>query len=293
MLRPLTTTDGVSKISGLGLAWGWIGGIAAVIAIAPVVNGQLLFHTPNKMNALLPSAIAFGILTAISLFLMRKLEGQHSTLLPTSDRSLFSTLTDLKTLPVLSAFILAFFLYSDAILTLENNVTIFMEQVFGIGDDIKAILFVLFLLFGAISAGTEWKLTSAAKSLRTLRKCMWGWMLALATAALAPNNWTFYIIFLIMGVLYGILYNSSRVLFFQLIPKERIAEYFGLYASFERFASIIGPLIWSLPLLFRPQEDALGYRMAVASLILPIIVSICLLQFAYKKLDIGLKSTAS
>ncbi|HEU6448897.1 MAG TPA: MFS transporter [Verrucomicrobiae bacterium] len=288
LLNPLAKAGEVSKVSGVGLAWGWIGGIVAVIAIDPVVKGHLFFHTANRMNALLPSAIAFGILTALSLYLMRTLEKPNVVLSPQAHRSIFALYRDLKAFPILLAFIAAFFLYSDAILTLENNVTIFMEKVFGIDDDAKAMAFVVFLLLGAVAAGTEWGLSTPQKSLKALRCCMWGWVIALAVACFAPGSWTFYAVFLVMGILYGILYNSSRVLFFQLIPKEKIAEYFGLYASFERFASIIGPLLWSIPLVFRPQEDAISYRAAIGMLILPVVVSIYLLYIVRKKLDNGM-----
>jgi len=286
LLNPLSSSGSISKTSGIGLAWGWIGGVVAVIAVDPMVKGQFIFHHADRINAILPSTIAFGALTAISLFLMRKLERLEATQPATRSLSLVGLIRDVKSYPVLFSFLLAYFLYSDAILTIENNVTIFMEKVFSMTDDAKAIAFVAFLLLAAIAAGIQWRLLNAERSLRSLQRCMVGWLIALPVACIVPSRfaWGFYISFLVMGILYGVLFNASRVLFFQLIPKEKIAEYFGIYASFERFASIIGPLLWSMPLILRKEEDALSYRFALGMMIVPILLSMWLLHRARRSL---------
>ncbi|MBI5818669.1 MAG: MFS transporter [Verrucomicrobia bacterium] len=285
LLKPLSTAAELSKVSGIGLAWGWIGGIVAVIAIDPVVKGHLFFHTANRMNAILPSTLAFGALTALSLFMIRDLEGRGSHAVNIGKRTVVGLLRELRHYPVLFAFMMAFFLYSDAILTISNNITIFMEKVFVMSDERKAAAFLAFLLVSAVAAAVEKRLTDPSRSFRVLLHCTVGWLMTIIAATFTTAEWGFHVVFVLMGILYGILFNSSRVLFFQLIPKDKVAEYFGLYCSFERFASIVGPLLWSVPLVLRAHEDSIAYRAALGMMALPIALALCLLALAQKRAD--------
>ena len=48
------------------------------------------------------------------------------------------------------------------------------------------------------------------------------------------------------GLALGATWASDRVLMFQLSPPERLGEFYGLYATVGRFATIVGPLVWAL-----------------------------------------------
>ena len=63
-----------------------------------------------------------------------------------------------------------------------------------------------------------------------------------------------------------------------LSPKERLGEYFGLYSTFQRFASIIGPLLWGMVTLFLVQYPIFKYRLAGLALIALIIVGTLILK---------------
>jgi len=55
----------------------------------------------------------------------------------------------------------------------------------------------------------------------------------------------FYALAVLVGMVQGGSQALSRSLFASMIPRERSAEFFGLFAIFEKFAGIIGPAIFA------------------------------------------------
>lgn len=79
------------------------------------------------------------------------------------------------------------------------------------------------------------------------------------------------------GIAYGALFALSRAFYSDLAPADRQGEFFGVYVLFERFASMIGPLLWSLvaitfsflgPDKYRVSVFSLGILVAISYLIL-------------------------
>jgi UMF1 family MFS transporter len=55
---------------------------------------------------------------------------------------------------------------------------------------------------------------------------------------------------MMVGTVQGGTQALSRSLFASMIPKHKSAEFFGLFAVFERFAGIFGPLVFTLVIAF-------------------------------------------
>jgi UMF1 family MFS transporter len=56
----------------------------------------------------------------------------------------------------------------------------------------------------------------------------------------------FFMLAALVGLVQGGVQALSRSLFATLIPKEKSSEFFGLFAVFEKFAGILGPLLFAL-----------------------------------------------
>jgi UMF1 family MFS transporter len=67
---------------------------------------------------------------------------------------------------------------------------------------------------------------------------------------------------LIAGIGWGGFYTSNRALLIKIAPKENLGEYFGLYSTFEKFASIIGPMVWGIITLILIDNGIIKYRVA-------------------------------
>jgi UMF1 family MFS transporter len=55
----------------------------------------------------------------------------------------------------------------------------------------------------------------------------------------------FYLLALLVGAVQGGSQALSRSLFASMIPRYRSAEFFGFFAVFEKFAGILGPLVFA------------------------------------------------
>ena len=56
----------------------------------------------------------------------------------------------------------------------------------------------------------------------------------------------FYVLAFLVGMVQGGTQALSRSLFASLIPAHKSGEFFGFYSVFEKFASIFGPLLFSI-----------------------------------------------
>jgi MFS transporter, UMF1 family len=262
LLGKVSTPVDFEQVSGRALAWGWAGGIVGIFL-------GLLFSDKvasiGGMAAILPCAIVAGILSSISLYLISKPAGFASQLTPTSTHQtsggLLSDIAGLRYNGAIWVFLLAFFLFSDAILTIQNNSTIYMQVVLGLTDYEKAFQFLLILITSAIGALVSAPLVRVLGLKRGLIFALFGCTVVVEITPLFVVPIQFSIVFGVLGLLNGVVWNISRVLFFRLIPITRRNTYFGFYSTFERFASIIGPVVWSIPVSL-VQQDILRYQLA-------------------------------
>jgi UMF1 family MFS transporter len=284
MLSYVTPLNTLENTSGKGFAWGWIGGILSIIFIIPFVDGRVpLFQPASRIQSILPSTLAYGLLTLVSLRMLRGVPepDKTETRLPLNlaYRSLWSHLRRLPENHLLWSFLLAYFLFSDAILTIENNITIYMEVVHHIRDDVKAYLFLGMLLTAAVGGIISGALGRKFGNRRGLIATLAIWIVLIGAASLTSERIFFGVLFVLMGIPYGAMWNYSRVIFTNLVPKANLGELFGIYSSFERFASVIGPLVWSIPLLLFAGDKIVRYRLALGSMAILVLISLaCILK---------------
>ncbi len=62
------------------------------------------------------------------------------------------------------------------------------------------------------------------------------------------------------GVSLGATWAADRVYMQRISPPRHLGEFYGLYATVSRFATILGPLMWGLlvTVLGLPREVAMG-----------------------------------
>ncbi len=282
MLADISRPDRYARISGKGYAWGWIGGILGIFFIMPFVEGKVPFFQPaGRIQAILPSTIVFGILTAISLHMLRDIRFVPSKTqrepLGALVRGFLRDIRETLRSHNLCYFLLSYLLFSDAVLTLQNNSTIYMEKVLSFSDNMKAYQFLLVLVTGVIGGIASGYIAERFGLKRTLVGVLIGWIVTVSCLGLITNGAVFTVFFGLLGFLNGAVWNVSRVMFMLLIPEQKRGEYFGIYSSYERFASVIGPLVWSAPIVLLPSLGAVRYQVAWLTMVPLLLVSISFL----------------
>src|SRR3989344_1882269 len=142
-------------ISGLGISANYLGQITGLLIALPLSTGSLSFFGSNpRAETLLPSVLIFFILSLPMLILFKE-PGKPKEKLRLASR-FKEMITETKLLFSFSSvglFLLAYFLFNDAILTASNNFPIFIEQVWGVSDIVKTYI-LLGILVTSVIGGT-------------------------------------------------------------------------------------------------------------------------------------------
>ena len=147
-------------------------------------------------------------------------------------------------------FLVGRFFYSDAINTVIGGfLTIFaIEEVGFTRDELEIVLGfgILASVFGGLGGG---RLTERIGPRRALHFALYLWMTAwiFGLAAAAADAKPLGVVLVIMGgFALGTTWSADRTYMATITPPDRYAEFYGLYATVGRFATILGPLLWAL-----------------------------------------------
>lgn len=254
----------MDRVSTAGYALGYVGGgllLAFVLwtIVAPATFGFPSGDGITPDQASLPARLGF-LLTAIwwalfSIPLFRKVkepavtprrpEDQGRSTLAVTALQLRRTLGDLVRFKQAFLLLVAFLIYNDGIGTIIRMAAIYGTEL-GIPRDvlIGSILLVQFVgipcafLFGAL-----------AERVGTKQAIFIGLMVYVGIAVLGYFMRTgrdFVLLAVLVGLVQGGTQALSRSLFAGMIPRQKSGEFFGFFSVFEKFAGILGPLVFYL-----------------------------------------------
>ena len=155
------------------------------------------------------------------------------------------TFKKIRHLKVVFLFLLAYWFYIDGVDTIIRMAVDYGLSIgFQSSNLIVALLIVQFvgfpaaLVFGKL--GERW---SVRKSIYLaiaiyLGVTVWGTMMT--------QKMEFYILAVVIGLVQGGIQALSRSYYSRLIPKSKVAEYYGFYNMLGKFAVIFGPLLMGL-----------------------------------------------
>lgn len=235
-------------ISGIGYATGYLGGgILFAVNVAMTLKPEF-FGLSSAADAVKISFISVGawwlIFTFPALIYIRersvKVQKSYPEALKNSFSSLSKTLKECFNNRNLALFFISYFLYIDGV-----NTTIKMAVDYGLSigfeskDLITALLIVQFVgfpaavLFGWL--GEKW---DAKKSI-LLGLLVYVGTTVWATQMRSPSE--FYGLAMMIGLVQGGVQALSRSFFARLTPKDKTAEYFGLFNMVGKFSTVLGP----------------------------------------------------
>jgi len=257
------------RVSGVGYTANWLGQIAGIFVTLPIIGGAFyLFGEPGRPQTFIPTTVLFYLLALPMLFLFKEpVTAVAAQAAKINYKEEFghavAAFKHLVAQPGVGRFLLAFFFYNDAVLTIENNFAIYLQQVFHVSDQQKSLLLLGVLVTTALGSLASGWVGDKFGLKKTLMWILVALVLILPLMGLVGS----YQIFAIMAICLGIFYGSSlavaRAVLAYLAPKNEINHTFSYYSIIERFATFIGPVSWGLTLVILNRYAIWNYKIAV------------------------------
>ena len=190
--------------------------------------------------------IAFAIPLVLCVREDRPTAGKRPPgLLWASIRDTFSTFGKVRRHRNIFLFLLAFWLYNDAINTVIKMAVAFGSDV-GIeqSDMIKALLLVQFVGFPA--AWIYGRITVKAGRKRMLLISIGAYAFVVLYGSFMKSSGDFYLLAIVVALFQGGIQAISRSMYASLIPEGQSAKFFGLYNVGAHFSTMLGPILVGL-----------------------------------------------
>lgn len=161
-------------------------------------------------------------------------------------------------------FLVGRFFYTDAINTLIGGfLAIYVIDELGLDRSFFMTLLAVAIggaILGGIGSGP---IIERLGPLRVLRVVLVMWIVAIGfgiSASVTGVTGLAWVIGPVGGLALGATWSADRVVMVRVSPPRHLGEFYGLYATVGRFATIAGPLVWALvvDLAGLPRSFAMG-----------------------------------
>jgi UMF1 family MFS transporter len=263
LLVDVSTEETRGHISGIGVGVGYVGSVIG-LGLGLLALDVLDWGHPGAFRLI---AVAFLVFAIPSFLFVRERPGATGATLP-SVRDIATRLANswrtASTYDSVVPFLVGRFFYTDAINTLIGGfLAIFVIDELGLDRSFFTALMGV-AIAGAIVGGIgSGPLIQRVGPLRVLRAVLIMWILAIAAgvvAAVTGVTGIAWVIGPVGGLALGATWSADRVVMLRVSPPRRLGEFYGLYATVGRFATIVGPLVWAVivDLAGLPRSVAMG-----------------------------------
>ncbi|MBU8933014.1 MAG: MFS transporter [candidate division Zixibacteria bacterium] len=292
-------------ISGFGVALGYVGSILGLILVLPFVSGDVFgWDVPfldgsGKQGAFLPTAILFAVFS-VPLFLWVR-EKPVKIQRPGAGfraayRDVWDGVRQTKKYPGVLRFLIADYFFEDAATTVILNIGLYCAVVLSLSDGDIAGFLIVSTVSAVIGSFVMGKIAQHWSLKKLLGLIIWGWVICLVIFVATNSMAVVWVLGSVIGILLGGLWTTSRPLLAELVPREELGRFFGLFSLSGRAAAAIGPLVWTaVVLLFNSERpmgrlvidlmdidpsdyDKLPYKVGVLSLALMMIVGLVIFR---------------
>lgn len=268
-----------TRISSFGWAFGYVGGGLHLVVALLLLSKPEWFGLDPHPDALSPKRAALGsvglwwFLFALPTFLILRERAlprpvpAGQSLVGAGFRKVGRTLANIRRVPTLAVFTLAFLLFSDAVQTVIVMSSSFGEKVLGIPDKEMILCFLMIQGVAAVGALALGRLARNIGDKRALVISLIVWIGVVAWGALVGSRWEFWALGALVGLVMGGTQAIARSMLARFTPPSSTAEFFGFYSIVGKFASALGPALYSFVLdLSRPRVGEAGsFRIASLS----------------------------
>ncbi len=261
------------RVSSWAVGLGFVGIIFALVVVAELIVGD-----GSKQRAFIPAAVVYVVFALPAFVWVREPGRVH----PAADRAALrrawwqfaQSFEQVRRYPHVFRFLGGRFLYSDAIVTLNAFLAVYMTRLGGFSESEKNLALGIVV----VSAGAGALVTGRLIERHGPKAPLMAMLPALAGSVLLTavigEPWTIWALSPVGGAALGVIWTADRVFMLVLTPAELRGQFFGFFNLANRVASAIAPLvIWSGTIwILHDQTSWLGElgasRVALAGLAL-------------------------
>ena len=256
MLPSVAKPDETDRVSSAGYALGYLGGgILLVVNLAWILSPGT-FGLPSTVAATKLSFASVGVWWLVFMLpLLRRvpepprLVGPGETPATSPIGATFArlgrTFREIRQYRQAFLALLAMLVYQDGIQTIIRFAGIYGAEV-GVGQSQQIAAFAMVQFVGVPFAFMFGSLGARIGTKRAIFLALGVYAVAATLGYFMTNATHFFILAALVATVQGGAQALSRSLFARLIPPAKTSEYFGFYAVVERFATVLGPLVFTL-----------------------------------------------
>jgi len=238
-------------LSGAGWGMGYLGGVATLAAIYPVVGGNSPIEAPSAYQLSFLITASFFLVFALPalLFLPETdpLDGTSKLQLPTLGlKRAWQTVRNFRQHREAFLFLAGFYFLTDGITALYYFTTLYARQTLHMGmKDIMVLLTVVQVVGIPASAAAGW-LADRISPMRVIFSLLGLWGTVTLIMAVADSRSYYYGLAVLLGLALGPIQAVARSTYAQLIPEQQRAEFFGFNGFASKVSATIAPILFGL-----------------------------------------------
>ncbi|OIP54827.1 MAG: MFS transporter [Ignavibacteria bacterium CG2_30_36_16] len=268
-LPEITIPKNYGRVSGYGFAMGYLGSLATLALIFPLIQNDLIRLT-------YPVSALFFLIFSLPLFLFikdsrRKIEKPESYF-AIGIKRVWTTLTHLRQYKNLALFLLAYFFYIEGVNTVIFFSGNYAQTTLGFSTSELLVFFLTVQTTAIVGSVVLGIVADSIGQKKTIVISLFMWLITVVLAYLVVDKTMFYAVGLIAGAAMGSSQSTSRSLMTKLTPPEKKTEFFGFYSFFGKSSAIIGPLVFGMVSFISGSQ-----RLAIISLAFFFIVGLIIL----------------
>ena len=291
-LPEVTDTRAVGRVSGFGYFVGYMGGLLSLAIGLGMVRSWLPETDNLNVRATILLVAAWYLLFSLPMFFLvreknenRQVKGSYLSL---GFRRLAETIRHAGTYREAGKLLIARMIYNDGLTTVIAMAAIYAAAVLGMTLEQVLTMAIALNVAAGIGAFGFGYIDDRIGGKKTITISLIVLVVAGAIGVTTNTIAGFWVAATLIGLMMGPNQSASRSLLARLVPEEKHAEFFGLYAFSGKMSSIFGPLVYGAVV-----ASTGNHKLAMSSIIGFFLVGLVVLQFVHEKKGMEVVEAAS
>ena len=277
-LPDLAKKETVGRVSGVGWAVGYVGGILTLALCLIVVTELKAIGWEAEQYVpitLIITGLLFVVAALPTFVYLNDRDGIKVTKVTVAsvNKRFLETFSQRHRFTDLHRFLLSTVFFQGGVQAVIALAAIYAQQVIGFTFTETILLIMVVNVTAAFGAYTFGRLHDVLGHRNSLAIILCGWIVTTVLAWLSDERLSFWIAANLVGLLLGACQSNARAFVSVLTPINRQAEFFGLWGFSVKCASIIGPLTYG-GLTWLTGGD---HRNAILSLVVLFVIGLAIL----------------